>query len=90
MQQLMLEKVGEIWVVILFKLQFLMRVLVNDWLQEWSWHKSVPSLKLMTACVSIMSNVSLMCYVDIVEVSCFLVWNVTKIKKHSLYKEQQR
>jgi hypothetical protein len=82
MQQLMLVKGGEIWAVILFKLQFLMRVLVNDLLQEWNWHKSVnvPSLKLMTAFGCIMSNMLLTCYVDIVEVSCFLVWNIMKIK----------
>ena len=42
-------------------------------LQEWNWHKSVnvPSLKLMTAFVCIMSNVPLMCYVDTFVVSCF-------------------
>jgi hypothetical protein len=78
----MLEKAGEIWGVILSELQLLMRVLVNDLLQEWNWHKSVnvPSLKLMTAFVCIMSNVPLMCYMDIVKVSCFLVWNMMKIK----------
>jgi len=44
----------------------------------------------MTAFVCIMSNVPLMCYMDIVEVSCFVFWNKMKIKKHSLCKEQQR
>jgi len=34
----------------------------------------------MTALVGIMSNVPLMYHVDIVEVSCFLVWNMMKIK----------
>lgn len=34
----------------------------------------------MTAFACIMSNVPLMCYMDIVEVSCFVVWNKMKIK----------
>jgi hypothetical protein len=60
-QQFMLEKAGEISAVILSKLKFLMRVLVNGLSQERNWHTfvNVSSLKLLTAFVCIMSNVPL-------------------------------
>ena len=44
----------------------------------------------MTAFVCITSNVRLMCYVDIVEVSCFFGLERDENKKHSLCKERRR
>jgi len=43
----------------------------------------------MITLVCIMSNVRLMCYVDIVEVSLLFGLEHDENKKHSLYKEQQ-